>query len=94
MFLLEILSRNQGQNLFGKGNYHTARKGKKSVGTLAWIVAFERQTDLHHSKAQHNHADRPYQPEHKVGQIVDNGNRIGFLSVRTQCNVRMGWREN
>ena len=61
-----------------------ARKGEKSVGTLAGIVAFARQTDLHLGKAEHDHTNASHKPEHKVRQIVDRLN--GIVCLRKDRN--------
>ena len=75
-FLTSNLTCDKGQNLFCKSNHNAACKGQKAICSLRGIVRFQGQTDLHDTKAKHNHSDSPYQTEDKVGQIIDNSNRI------------------
>lgn len=46
---------NQGQNLLCKRNDNAAGQSEKTVGPLAGVVGFQRQTDLHHAESQQDH---------------------------------------
>ena len=39
-------------------------------------MGFEGKTNLHDTKAEHNHTDSPHQTENEIGQIVDYLNRV------------------
>ena len=67
---------NQGQDLLCKCNDNPACHGENPVGSLAGIVAFQRQTDLENAEAQQNQADGANQAEYKVRKVVDNCQRV------------------
>ncbi|MBR5947573.1 MAG: hypothetical protein IKZ82_02845, partial [Clostridia bacterium] len=66
----------KSKNFFCKGNDHTARKGEKAVASLGGIVAREGKTDLNDAPTQEDQSDGADQSENKVGEIVDNADRI------------------
>ena len=49
---------------------------RKPLARWAGIVRLEGQTDLHDTKAQQDHTDRPDQAENKLRQVVDNRERV------------------
>ena len=48
---------NHIQNILGKVDDHPAEEGYNPLRTLAGIMAFEGQTDLHNAEAQQNSTD-------------------------------------
>ncbi len=53
-----------------------ACKGQKSVSSLGRVMGFEGKTNLHDTKAEHNHTNSPHQTENEIGQIVDYLNGV------------------
>ena len=77
-----LSARDKIENLFCKGDDDTARDGKKTVGSLRRVVAFQGQTDLHDAESEKDQTDCPDQAEHKVGQVVHDLQRIAVCSKR------------
>ena len=50
---------NQGQNLLGKSDDNTTGQSEETVGSLAGVVGFEGEADLHHTEAQQDHTNGP-----------------------------------
>lgn len=76
MIRLVFLACDQGKDLFCKGNDYAARKRQKSIRSLGRIMGFQGKTDLHDTKAKHDHTHSPDQSENEVGEVVDYGNGI------------------
>ncbi|EQJ32374.1 hypothetical protein QS9_3496 [Clostridioides difficile P20] len=86
-----ILACDKSQDFLCEGNDNAACKGQKSVSSLGRVVGFEGQTNLHDTKAEHNHTDSPHQTENEIGQIVDYLNRVigskgGYGSTKHKCH--------
>ena len=73
---------NQGQDLLCKCNDNPACHSEDTIGPLAGIVAFHRQTDLENAEAQQNQADGSNQAEYKVREVVDYGQRVCLREYR------------
>ena len=59
-FLLSFfrgLRHDQIQDFFGERNNHASGQCQKSICPLAWIMAFQGQSYLHHSKSKQDQAD-------------------------------------
>ena len=54
---------NQGQDLLRKCNDNPARHSEDTIGPLASIMAFQRQTDLENAEAQQDQTDGADQTE-------------------------------
>lgn len=70
------------QDFFCKCDDDTARYGKKAVSSLGRIVRFERKADLDDTEAEKDQTDSADQPEDKIGQIVDNRQRVARRGCR------------
>ena len=73
---LVSLSHNHIQDLFGKSDDDPASQGQKPIGPLAWVMRFQRQSDLHNTKAQQNQTNGSDQAENEIGQVVHYANWI------------------
>ncbi len=71
-----ILACDKSQDFFCEGNDNAACKGQKSVSSLGRVMGFEGKTNLHDTKAEHNHTNSPHQTENEIGQIVDYLNGV------------------
>lgn len=69
---------NQGQDFLRKCNDNPACHSENTIGPLAGVVAFQRQTDLEDAEAQQDQTDGSNQAEYKVRKVVDNCQRIGL----------------
>ena len=76
------LADDQVEDLLGKGDDDTARKGQETVRSLRRIVGLQGQTDLHDAEAQQDKPDGTDQTEDKGGQVIDNGNGVAGSKSR------------
>ena len=67
---------NHGQNLLGEGDDNTACQSEEAIRTLGRIMGLQGQTHLHDTPAQQDQTHGPDHAENKVGQVVDNSERI------------------
>ena len=44
-------------------------------------MGFEGKTNLHDTKAEHNHTNSPHQTENEIGQIVDYLNAVSYTHL-------------
>ncbi|EDM63322.1 hypothetical protein DORLON_01333 [Dorea longicatena DSM 13814] len=91
-FLLSFfrgLRHDQIQDFFGERNNHASGQCQKSICPLAWIMAFQGQSYLHHSKSKQNQADGTNQREDECRQVIDNGQRISGCECG-RCSDRYG----
>ena len=65
-----FLACDKSQDFFCEGNDNAACKGQKAVGSLGRVVGFEGKTNLHDTKAEHNHTDSPHQTEMKSDRLL------------------------
>ena len=80
---------NQGQNLLGKSDDNTTGQSEETVGSLAGVVGFEGEADLHHTEAQQDHTNGPDEAKNEIAEVVDNGQRIaGGKAVVVQQHSR------
>ena len=75
-FIFEQSAGNEGQDLFCKGDDNAPRQGEKPVGPLAGVVALEGKPHLDDTPAQQDHPHCPNEAEDKVGQLVDDRQRV------------------
>ena len=74
------------KDFFRKGNDNTACYGKETVGSLGRVVRFERKADLNDTEAEENQTDSADQSENKIGQIIDDRQRIVIRCIRRHRN--------
>ena len=66
----------QRQNLLGKGDKQAAEQTQQALRPLAGVVALDAHAHLHDAPAEDNDADGLDDRKDKVGQVVDDGQRI------------------
>ena len=79
---LSLTTSNQRQDFLRKCNDNPACHSEDTIGPLAGIVAFQRQTDLENAEAQQDQTDGSNQAEYKVRKVVDHRQRVGFCKYR------------
>ena len=86
-----FLACNKSPDFLCEGNDNATCKGQKAVSSLGRVVGFEGKTNLHDTKAEHNHTDSPHQTENEIGQVVDYlnggiGSKGGYGSTKHKGN--------
>ena len=67
------------ENLSCERDDDATGEGQKAVGTLRSVMTLECEAHLNNAKCEQDDADRANQPEDKLGQIIDYGDRIGLV---------------
>lgn len=75
-FSLQLHHTNGRQDLLGKGDQQTAEQAQNALRPLAGIVRLDRHTELHDAPAEDNDANGLDAGEDKIGEVVDDGQRI------------------
>lgn len=66
----------QREDLPRKSDYKPACQRQEALASLAGVVALKGQADLHHAPAQQNNTYCANEGKYKVGQIVNDSQRI------------------
>ena len=89
-----LSARDQGQDLFGKGDDDAARKGEKAVAALAGVVGLERKSHLHDAPTEQDQPNRSDQTENEIAQVVHDGDRVACGKRRHRAAEGKGKRHN